>query len=148
MKKLIGLVMVAVISASTSASADTKFPRGTFAVAQLDKAKEEAASSKKGIAFVYTDKKTTCGLCQNAAEAYLSAVKSKTVVVFVDSKTPSNWSDLPALVRTGLTPGKFIPKLVVTDASVEKVTASLTYEQYKKDSKVAIRDLKKSMRAE
>lgn len=147
MKKLIYLVMAAAITAS--ALAETKFPRGSFQSGELEKAKEQAASSKKRIAFIYTEKNSTCSLCQNAAEAYIDAVKSKTVIVYLDSKNgAAYWANLSEPVRKSLGVGKFIPKIVVTDATAETVIASLTYEEFANDSKASIRKMKKEMRAE
>ncbi len=104
---------------------------------------------KKDLAFIYTDKATTCGLCQGAAAAFIDAVKSKTVIVYVDSTANQTWwPKLPEPVRQALTPGKFIPKIVVTDPTAAKVTASLTYEAYKEDDRKAIRGLKTAMKGE
>ena len=134
---------------AAAATADTEFPRGSFEMADLDKAKALAAAEKKDVAFVYTDKTTTCGLCQGATAAYIDAVKSKAVIVYVDSKANATWwKKLPEPVRKALTPGKFIPKIAVTDSAVSKVSASLIYEDYEKDDRKAIREFKKAMKAE
>ncbi len=140
---------VASLLVAVAAHGETDFPRGSFEMADLEKAKALATAEKKDLAFIYTDKTTTCGLCQGAAAAYIDAVKSKTVIVYLDSTaTKTWWSNIPVSVREALTPGKFIPKIVVTDSTVSKVTASLTYEAYKEDDRKAIRGLKKAMKAE
>ncbi len=147
MKSIASLIVSLIFAAG--ASADTEFPRGSFEMADLDKAKALATTEKKDIAFIYTDKATTCGLCQGAAAAYIDAVKSKTVIVYVDSTANQTWwAKLPEPVRQALTPGKFIPKIAVTDSTATKVSASLTYEAYKEDDRKAIRGLKKAMKAE
>ena len=69
--------------------------------------------------------------------------------VYADSTaTKVWWPQLPEPVRQALIPGKFIPKIVVTDATASKVSASLTYEAYEADDSKSIRGLKKAMRAE
>jgi hypothetical protein len=147
MKSIASLVASLIIAAS--ASADTDFPRGSFEMADFEKAKALATTEKKHLAFIYTDKSTTCGLCQGAAAAYIDAVKSKTVIIYVDSNANQTWwAKLPDPVRQALTPGKFIPKIVVTDPTASSVTASLTYEAYKADDRKAIRGLKKALKAE
>ncbi len=147
MKKVISLVAFLIFSVGVLAA--DEFPRGSFEFADLEKAKTVAATGKKDIAFVYTDKTTTCGLCHNAVAAYIGAVKSKTVIVYVNSNAkPSLWSQLPELVSKALIPGKCIPKIVVTDASITKVSGSLNYEEYKADDRKAIRGLKKALKAE
>jgi hypothetical protein len=133
---------------TASAFAETDFPRGSFETPDLEKAKVTATTEKKEIAFVYTDKTSDCGLCQNAAAAYISAVKSKAVIVYVNSKAKdTEWQKLPEIVKQALKQGKFIPKIVVTDAAVTKVCASLTYEDYKADNTKSIRGLKKALKA-
>ena len=147
MKRIISLAISLVFVAAVHA--ETEFPRGTFEIADLEKAKSLATTEKKDIAFIYTDKNSTCPLCQGAAAAYIDAVKSKTVIVYLDAKgTNQWWASLPKSVRDALTPGKFIPKIVVTDPTVSKVSGSLTYETYKEDDRKAIRGLKKAMKAE
>ncbi len=132
-----------------AASADTEFPRKSFVMADFEKAKAAATAENKPLALIYTDKVTTCGLCQGAAAEFIDAVKSKTVVVYLDSETSKTWwSKVSDPVQKALKVGKFIPKVVVTDATGEKVTASLTYEAYKKDEREAIRGLKKALKAE
>lgn len=147
MKTLLPLAISVVIAAF--ASAETSFPRGSFAFADIEKAKAAASAGKKELAFIYTDKDTTCGLCQGAAAAFIDAVKSKAVIVHVDSKDWKDvWAKLPEAVRQGFTPGKMIPKIAVTDAAASKLTTSLTYEAYKEDDRKSIRELKKAMKGE
>ncbi len=134
---------------AAGASADTKFPRDSFVMADFEKAKAEATAESKPLALIYTDKATTCGLCQGAAAAFIDAVKSKAVVVYLDSEASKTWwSKISDPVQKALKDGKFIPKIVVTDATGTKVSASLTYETYKKDERDAIRGLKKALKEE
>ncbi|QJE95365.1 hypothetical protein [Luteolibacter luteus] len=140
--------LLALLGLSVSAHAEQEFPRGTFQLKDLDKAKAEAAAAKKPLAFIYTDKNTTCPLCQGAADEFLDATKSKAVIVYVDSpSTPTIWPTLPDAVKKGLEAGKFIPKIAVTDASAEKLITSLNYDAYKQDNKT-VRDLKKALKPE
>lgn len=147
MKAIFSLTVSLILAAV--ASADTAFPRGSFELADIEKAKAQATAEKKDLAFIYTDKSSTCGLCQGAASAFIDAVKSKTIIIYVDSKDyKAVWPKLPEAVRQGFTPGKFIPKIAITDASASKLTTSLTYEAYKEDDRKSIRGLKKAMKAE
>lgn len=146
--KLITSILASLTLASL-VHAETKFPRGSFEVAELAKAKEQAAKDGRDLAFILTDKATSCGLCQGAAEAFIDAVKSKAVIVYVASKDDgSAWKMVPASVKKALGKGKFIPTMAVTDATGENVSASIIYEEYQKDSRKAIRDLKKSLKSE
>jgi bacterioferritin-associated ferredoxin len=143
------MIFLVVVGLSGISHAETQLPRGSFEFADLEKAKAQAVKEKKEIAFLYTDKTSTCGLCQNAAAEFMDAVKSKAIIVYVNSKDRSRvWKQLPAAVRTALTPGRYIPKMAVTDASGEKVSASILYDDYKKDSRQVIRAFKKDLRGE
>lgn len=138
--------LLALLGFVSLAQAEQEFPRGTFQLKDLEKAKAEAAASKKPIAFIYTDKNTTCPLCQGAADEFLDATKSKAVIVYVDSpSTTSVWPTLPSAVKKGLEAGKFIPKIAITDASTENLITSLNYDTYKQDNKT-VRDLKKALK--
>lgn len=146
--KVITTLVVSLIFAAI-ASAETEFPRGTFEIADLEQAKSSAVSIKKDLAFIYTDKATSCGLCQNAVAEYIDAVKSQAVIVHLDAKgMKAIWQRLPPVVQTGLKPGEYIPKIVVTDATATKLVASLICEDYKADTRKTIRELKKALRAE
>jgi hypothetical protein len=148
MKKLLTTILFT--SLLGFAQADTKFPKGTLEPKDLAKAKTEAAAAKKTIAFIYTDKSTTCPLCQDAAAAFVDAVRSKSVIVFVNTKDQeNNWKLLPKAVQASLSGGgNFIPKIAVTDATAETTTASLSYTAYKADNRKSIRELKKALKAE
>jgi hypothetical protein len=141
-------IIVAYFIFAAGAFAETRFPRGSFEAADLEKAKALATTQKKEISFIYTDKKIDCSLCQNAAAAYISAVKSKTVIVYVNSTSnKESLSKLPEFVQQAFMAGKYIPKLVVTDSAVSKVCASLTYEAYKEDDSKSIHSLRKALTA-
>lgn len=141
------LIIFASLLLAPLATAEIKFPRGTFEYAQLSEAKEKAATSEKHIAYVYTDKNTTCGLCVSATDEFLKAMRTSAIIVHLNSKVSKDyWSALPGGVREALTKGKFIPKMVVTSADGETVLGSITYEEFRSDGQGAIRDLKKKLR--
>jgi hypothetical protein len=146
MKHLLTVILLSLVVGT--AFADTKFPKGTFEPKDLEKAKAEAATAKKTIAFVYTDKTTSCPLCQGAAAAFIDAVKSKSVIVYVNTKDQAaNFSVLPKPIQESLRGGgKFIPKMVVTDATAETPTASISYEAYKVDERKSLREFKKALK--
>ena len=145
MKKFITLILSVALLGFTQA--DTKFPRTTtFSPADLEKAKVAATAAKKSIAFIYTDKDSSCPLCQGAAAAFIDAVKAKSIIVFVNSEEKTAAMQLlPAAVQEAFRPGQYIPKVVVTDATSEKVVTSLNYENFKADERKSIRDFKKAL---
>lgn len=142
-KSLAALLFATLVGLS---QADTKFPKGTLEPKDLEKAKTQAAAAKKSIAFVLTDKATTCPLCQGAAAAFIDVLKSKAIIIFVNSEDPSAQSSLPAAVTSEFNNGgNHIPKVVVTDATAEKTTASITYDTYKVDERKSLREFKKAL---
>ena len=142
-KSLAALLFATLVGFS---QADTKFPKGTLEPKDLEKAKTQAAATKKSIAFVLTDKDTTCPLCQGAAAAFIDILKSKAVIIFVNSEDPSSQSSLPAAVTSEFNNGgNHLPKVVVTDATAEKTTTSISYDTYKADERKSLREFKKAL---
>lgn len=128
------------------AHADSKLPRGTFGFKDLEKAKVEAAAKSKPIAFVFSDKDTTCPICQDATSELIDMVKSKAVVVFVNAPdTNAGSTEIPEAARKGLMQGTVMPKIALTDSGVTKLIASTNYETYSKDEK-AMREFKKALK--
>ena len=143
MKKYLAPILFATLVGFSQA--DTKFPKGTLEVKDLEKAKAQATAAKKSIAFILTDKKTTCPLCQGAAAVFIDAVKSKSVIIYVESDQASQAS-LPSIVLAAMNGGgNHIPKVVVTDAAVESATATITYDTYKADERKSLKEFKKAL---
>ena len=123
-------------------------PRGTFELKDLEQAKAKAVETKKLIAYLYTDKNTTCPLCQNAANEFVDGVKGKAVLVYLPSEQGKTyWASLSEELQKTLTAGKYIPKMAVTDATSGAVVASINYDAFKEDESKAMRAFKKAMSA-
>jgi hypothetical protein len=118
-----------------------KLPGKVFEVADIEKAKAEAAQKGKPIAILYSDKNTTCPLCSNASETILRELGPKAVIVYADGT-----SSLPSTVQEALRPGKYIPKVAVLDASLERALGTVTYEAIKANRQTAFRDVSKAIR--
>ncbi len=122
-------------------------PRGTFDFTQIAEAKKKAAEEKKQIAYLYTEKDSTCGLCNAAAEEFIKAVRGKGIIVHLESsRSKEYWINLPKTLHAPLSKGEFIPRLVVTEADGQTVIASLDYVTHKADPNSSIRELKKKLR--
>lgn len=123
-------------------------PRGTFEFKDLDQAKAKAIETKKWIAYLYTDKDTSCSLCQNAVNEFVDGVKGKAVLVYLPSNQDKTyWAGLSADLKKALGAGKYIPKMAVTDPSSGAVVASINYDALKEDDSKAMRSFKKSLSA-
>lgn len=131
------------------AQAEIEFPRGTLEAPELTKAKETAKAEKKLVAYLLTEKNTTCPLCQGASAEFIKLVKSKAVIVYLDSsKMASYWGTVPDSVRTELSKGKIIPKMVVTESDGTTVAAKIGYEAYAADERAALKEFKKGLKEE
>ena len=142
-------ILLSIISLALAglAAAEVKFPRHSFTHEKMADARKLAAEEKKPIAYVYTDKLSTCSLCNNATAEFLDAVKSKAVVVYLDSKQNKDyWNSLPAHIRDALAKTKFIPAMAVASPGNGSLVASITYDQFKADGRGSIRELKKCLR--
>lgn len=129
------------IALPTLALAGFKIPGKVFEIAELDKAKAEAAQKGKPIAILYSDKDTTCPLCVNASETIIRELGSKTVMVYVRSA-----GSLPPAAQAALQAGAYIPKVAVLNGALDKSLGVVTYEAIKADPRKAFRDVEKAIR--
>jgi hypothetical protein len=134
-------LLILVLSIPMVALAGFKLPSKVFEVEELEKAQVEAAAKGKPIAFLFSNKDTTCPLCSDASATMIRELGSKTVMVYV-----RNVSGLPESVVKALTPGQYIPKIAVLDDKLESSLGTVTYEAVKSDSRAAFRDIEKAIR--
>jgi hypothetical protein len=139
--KIKHLLVAAFIATPAIALAGLKLPSKVYEGADMEKAKTEAASKGKPLSILYTDKDSTCPLCNNAAATMIKELGSKTVMVYV-----SEINELPANVRTSLTAGKYIPKIAVFDDKLETALGTVTYESVKEDSRKAFREVERAIK--
>jgi hypothetical protein len=139
------LFFVAVLSVSIvsmSLRAELELPRGTREAADLAAAQAEARKEGKPVAILYTDKDSTCPLCNGAATTMIEEIERSTVLVYARTK-----EGLPDQVGEALSrEGKYIPKLVVYDAELQEELGLVIYERVKEDPRNAFDDLKKALR--
>ncbi len=134
-------ILVLLFAVPGLALAGIKIPSKVFDLETLEEAKTEAAAKGKPIAFLYTDKDSTCPLCNAASMTMMKELGNKTVMIYVRSA-----NGLPLPVMKALEPGKFIPKIAVMDAKLEKSLGMVTYEAVKADSRKAFRDVEKAIK--
>lgn len=125
-----------------SAFAEIKFPPNSFTIEELAEAQKSAEAKGRPIAFVYTNKNTTCGLCSGATETIIGNLKMSAVLVYVENK-----GSAPSKVAAALEErGKYIPKVVVFDATLANNLGLVTYEEIKAEGERPLRKLKSDMR--
>ena len=102
---------------------------GVYRMDQLDDAKAEALSSGKPVAFLYSDKNTTCPLCAGASKNAMETLASSCVIVYAEK---ADWAKMPKPVRTAINApeaGKYIPTVVVMSPNVKEVIVIVPYAQ-------------------
>jgi len=138
MKLLLSLLLLT----GVTAMAEIRFPSSSFTIQELAEAQKSAEAKGRPIAFVYTDKNTTCGLCSGATDLIIDNLKMSAVLVYL-----SNKADAPPQVAAALEErGKFIPKVVIFDAALQNNLGLVTYEEIKTDGERPLRELKSQMR--
>ena len=134
--------LFAVLIASPSmALAGLKLPSKVYEEADLEKAKTEAATKGKPLSILYTDKDSSCPLCNNASATMIKELGNKTIMVYVRTI-----NELPAPAKEALREGKFIPKIAVFDDKLEKALGTVTYESVKADSRKAFREVERAIK--
>jgi hypothetical protein len=121
--------------------AGLKLPSKIFEAKEMEQAMSEAQAKGKPLSILYTDKDSTCPLCNDAAGVMIKELGNKTVMVYARSTR-----DLPQPVRDALRPGNYIPKIAVFDASLQESLGMVTYEAVKEDARKAFRDVERAIR--
>lgn len=129
------------MSVATCFADSLRLPANSYEISELKEAQQKSVETKKPIAFLYTDKDSTCGLCQNASEIIVKELRSRTILVYALSN-----KDLPQKVSKSLSrKGKYIPKVVVFDSEINEEIGLVIYEEIKKEDKKALKELKKAI---
>lgn len=128
--------------AAAGLCAEIRFPSTAFEQTEISAAQQKAASTGRPIAFVYTNKETTCGLCIGATEKIIEAFRSSAVIVYVKGT-----DTLPENIRAVFaSKGKYIPKVALFDAKLETSYGLVTYEEIKADAEKSLREIKRAAR--
>ncbi len=137
---LLPAIIVTAAALMPTASAEIRFPSNSFDISELEAAQAEASKTNKPIAFVYTDKETSCSLCSGATATILNYFRSSSVIVYL-----KNSSDAPREVSKVLSSkGKFIPKVALFSPDLEKAFGISTYEEIKADGTRPLLALKRA----
>ena len=103
-----------------------ELPDHVYPVSQWKTAQEQAKSGKKALAFVGTDKETTCPIATAASLDVFNGLKDSSVLVYVEQ---SELDSLPKIASEALdseAAGKYIPKTAVVSADLNKLILVLS----------------------
>ena len=140
MKKVYISTLILLLT-STVCIGKIKLPSDCFKISELTEAKKESKEKNKPLAFVYTDKNSTCGLCVRATDIIIDELDSPTVLVYLESKAKAPKQVSAALSKKG----QYIPKVVVFDTELQKEIGLVIYEDIEEDGDKALRPLKKEI---
>lgn len=135
------IIFALLFAAPSMVLAGLKLPSKIYEEADLEKAKTEAATKGKPLSILYTNKDSTCPLCNNASAVMIKELGSKTIMVYV-----RDINGLPENVKAALREGKYIPKIAVFDEKMEKALGTVTYESVKADSRKAFREVDRAIK--
>ena len=134
--------MIIVLIVTSSVFAGFKLPRRSYTIDQLEEAKEKSETTGKPIAFLYSNKNTTCPLAEDASTAMIKALKLRTIIVYLE-----DWNAAPENVKQALKKrGKYIPRIVVFNSKVDEELGLVTYTEVKTKGRKAFKDLLKKIR--
>jgi hypothetical protein len=141
-ERLMKTLLAVFLLMAGSAFAEIKFPPQSFTIDELAEAQKAAGAKGRPIAFVYTNKNTTCGLCAGATEVIIGNLKASAILVYLENKGSAPQQVAAALEERG----RFIPKVVVFDAGLSTNLGLVTYEEIKAEGERPLRKLKSDMR--
>ncbi|MGR0482893.1 MAG: hypothetical protein ACTFAL_16245 [Candidatus Electronema sp. V4] len=129
MKKNAQHTIAALLLTSTffsSALAKFDLPDYVYPASQLNEAQEKAKISKKALAFVGTDKETTCPIATAASLEVFNGLKDSSVVVYVEQGELDNLPKIASEALDSEAAGKYIPKTAVVSADLSKLILVLS----------------------
>ncbi|WP_417910455.1 hypothetical protein [Candidatus Electronema sp. PJ] len=124
-KNTLAALLLTALSCS-SAWAKFELPDHVYPASQWKIAQEQAKSGKKALAFVGTDKETTCPIATAASLEVFDSLKDSSVVVYVEQ---GDLDSLPKIASEALdseAAGKYIPKTAVVSADLSKLILVLS----------------------
>lgn len=105
----------------SSALAKFDLPDYVYPASQLKEAQEKAKSSRKPIAFVGTDKETTCPIATAASQEIFQSLKDSCIIVYVEQGDIDKLPDVAGKALDSEAAGKYIPKTAVVNADASKL---------------------------
>lgn len=134
MKKL---TLSLILSMPWLCQAGIKIPSGVFTANQVEAAAADAVKNKKALAFILSDSKTDCSICNAKTMETIKKFDSHSVVVFIDQIDPAKWHQVSPVVPTALYDpklGNIIPRAVITSPEMLQVIAVLSEDDMEKNS--------------
>ena len=129
---LAALTFVFVLSVTPS-FAEFSIPHYVYGIDGIDQAKRMAIMYGHPIAFVYTNKDTSCGLAASASiDAFKELRKVATIIYACSGKEQNDWIHIPKIVKQAINSpdsGRFIPKTIIVDSDLSKVILMIPYER-------------------
>lgn len=143
MQKRTLLIAACLLSVMASYGA-VKFPRDSFDHTSIPAAVEKATKEKKPVAYIITNKETTCGLASGASKAFLDAIGRRCAIVYL--KVGVNYTaSLADEVKKAIPKDRYYPSMMILSPDHSQTLVSVSYSEYKKDPKGTVRKIKKAL---
>lgn len=145
MQKRTLLIAVCFLSVMTSYGA-VKFPKDSFDHTTIPDAIEKATKEKKPVAYILTNKETTCGLASGASKAFLDAIGRRCAIVYL--KVGANYkAALAEEVKKATPKDKYYPKMMILSPDHSQMLIAVSYSEYSDDPRGTVRKIKKALGA-
>jgi hypothetical protein len=103
-------------------------PKNVYRGDQVEAAQAEATKDKKGLAFLYSNPKSNCPLCDNSSEEAFKKLRTHSVIVLLDTENKNAWDQVNPVVMTAFNEqkmGHVYPKVVITSPDMKAIAAQL-----------------------
>jgi hypothetical protein len=107
-------------------------PKNVYRSDQIEAAQAEAEKEKRGLAFLYSNPKSTCPLCDAASEEAFKKLRTHSVIVLLDVNDKNAWDQVNPVVTTGFHEpqmGHVYPKVVITSPDMKAIVAQLSNKE-------------------
>jgi hypothetical protein len=121
MNKYLFIILAAVLTAAflpPAASAKFSLPEYVHTISQLAEAQEQARQNGKVLAFVCTNKESSCALTSAASEEVFAGLKDHSVLVYVELNNVDNLPTLAAAALNSAAAGQQLPKTAVISSDL------------------------------
>jgi hypothetical protein len=105
----------------SSVWAKFELPDHVYPASQWKTAQDQAKSGKKALAFVGTDKETTCPIATAASLDVFNGLKDSSVLVYLEQDDLDVVPKIAADALDSEAAGKYIPKTAVVSADLSKL---------------------------
>ncbi|GEM_PF-4178722 len=125
-----------------------RLPMGVYELDEIEEALSEANEKKEALAFVLSEQKGTCPLCDNSTLDAFKRLKKHSTLVFLELRQKGWDKEVSPVVLSAFSNksmGNIIPKVVITSPDMTEVWGTITYADMQESR--TYRDMEKQVKA-